>query len=336
MSAVETLRSPIGPAITSYLALKTALGRRFTVERDVLAHLDRFLAGRASGGHSASFTAESFAAWCLTFAHLSPTVRRNWMRIARNLCLYRRRSDPNAFVPDPAGFPAPSAPQRPHIFTEQEIRQTLRAASGVHVRGNSPLAPAVFRLALVLLYTAGLRRGEVVRLVISDYDPAERTLRIRASKFHKTRLVALSSDAAREVESYLQARRGLPRSSTAEHAPLLVTGRHGRRAYSGMSLANRLRAIFRHAGIRTERGRAPRVHDLRHTYAVHALLRWYRAGLDVQAKLPALATAMGHVSIASTAYYLAFLTAVAEAASERFARHAEDALAMLAPERGDQ
>ena len=333
MSTTETLRSPLGPAITAYLALKTALGRRFTNERSVLAHLDHFLVERASG---ASFTAESFTAWCLTFAHLSPTVRRNWMRIARNLSLYIRRSNPHAFVPDPVGFPARSAPQRPHIFTEQEIRQLLRAASSVHVRGNSPLAPAVFRLALVLLYTAGLRRGELVRLVLSDYDPAERTLRIRASKFHKTRLVALSDDAARELESYLRVRRGLPRSSTAEDAPLLVTGRDGRRAYSGMSLANRLREIFRRAGIRTERGRVPRVHDLRHTYAVHALLRWYHAGLDVQAKLPALATAMGHVSIASTAYYLGFLTPVAEAASVRFARHVDSAVVTLASTGGDQ
>lgn len=69
---------------------------------------------------------------------------------------------------------------------------------------------------------------------------------------------------------------------------------------------------------------------------MHALLRWYHAGVDVQAKLPALATAMGHVSIVSTAYYLGFLTPVAEAASERFARHAANALATLASERGDQ
>jgi integrase len=82
-----------------------------------------------------------------------------------------------------------------------------------------------------------------------------------------------------------------------------------------------MRALFRAADVRTAQGRIPRVHDLRHTYAVHALLRWYRAGVDVQAKLPALATAMGHVSIASTAYYLGFLEPVAQAASARFAQH---------------
>lgn len=79
--------------------------------------------------------------------------------------------------------------------------------------------------------------------------------------------------------------------------------------------------------VRTAGHRTPRVHDLRHTYAVHALLRWYRKGVDVQAKLPALATAMGHVSIASTAYYLTMLAPIAEAASERFARHCDPLLA---------
>jgi integrase len=82
-----------------------------------------------------------------------------------------------------------------------------------------------------------------------------------------------------------------------------------------------MRQLFRDAGIRTTDGRLPHVHDLRHTYAVHALLRWYHEGADVQAKLPILSTAMGHVSIASTAYYLALLEPLAAAASSRFERH---------------
>jgi integrase len=82
-----------------------------------------------------------------------------------------------------------------------------------------------------------------------------------------------------------------------------------------------MRHLFRAADVRMSDGRFPRVHDLRHTFAVHALLRWYRDGVDVQSKLPALATAMGHVSVVSTAYYLSLLEPVAEAASTRFERH---------------
>jgi integrase/recombinase XerD len=243
------------------------------------------------------------------------------MRVARNLCLYIRRSDPSCFVPDPSSFPTRHAAIRPHIFTEREIVQVLARAAKMTRRGNSPLCPEVCRLAIVVLYTAGLRRGEVVRLTLSDYDPAEQTLRIRASKFHKSRLVAMSNDAVRELEAYLRARGRLRKASLSPDAPLLVTGHGGRRAYSGAGLGNRLRVVFRQAGIRTKLGRVARTHDLRHTYAIHTLLRWYRTGVDVQAKLPALCAAMGHVSIASTAYYLSFVAPVAEAASDRFERH---------------
>jgi integrase len=91
-----------------------------------------------------------------------------------------------------------------------------------------------------------------------------------------------------------------------------------------------MRRLFRRAGVKGADGRPPHLHDIRHTYAVHTLLRWYRAGVDVQAKLPALATAMGHVSVASTAYYLALLDPVAQAASARFESHCAGFLTGLA------
>jgi integrase len=323
MSAARSFTSIAGPDLAAYVALKQALGRRFATEAAVLADLDAFLAG-----HARDLSAESFAAWCLTLGRLTPTVRRNWMRIARNACLYRRRRDPRCFVPDPTGFPARHAPVRPHIFTEDEVAGLLRAAATLSPGSTSPLYAQGMRLAVVLLYTAGLRRGELVRLVLSDYDPAARTLLIRASKFHKSRVVALSTDAAGELEQFLTARRLL--LSHAVDAPLLVTWRRsGVRAYSDGGLGQALRRLVRGTSIRTVGHRTPRVHDLRHTYAVHVLLRWYHQGVDVQAKLPVLATAMGHVSIVSTAYYLTMLAPVADVASQRFARHCDPWLAAL-------
>lgn len=310
----HVLGSRLGPQITAYLTLKQALGRRFTTETAVLVHLDRFLVER----RRCTFTAEIFAAWSLTFSHLTPTVRRNRMRIVRNFCLYLRRTRPDCFVPDPSAFPAHHLARRPHIFSEEQIAELLRIATSLPSASTSLLRAAVFRIAIVLLYTAGLRRGELARLILSDYDASEQTLLVRRSKFHKSRLVALSSSTAGEMERYLRARHCLPHSIDA---PLLVSNHGGIKAYTAEGLADAIRSLFRTAGIRTPDGRFPRVHDLRHTYAVHTLLRWYRAGVDVQAKLPALATAMGHVSIASTAYYLALLEPVADAASARFARH---------------
>jgi integrase/recombinase XerD len=323
MSQHSDLLSKLGPIITQYIQLKQALGRHYKSERAVLAHLDRFLAAQ---GQEAELDAQAFAQWCATIGHLTPGVRRSWMRIARNLCLYRRRSVPVCFVPDPGGFPAPHQTRRPHLFTQEEILRLLRATEGLRSHPSSPLCREVFRLAVVLLYTAGLRRGELVRLVLSDYDPAERTLHIRATKFHKSRLVPLSADAAREMEDYLAVRRKLPH---AADAPLLCSHSRGLRPYTGAGLAQRLRQLFQCAGLGTASGELPHVHDLRHTFAHQALLRWYRAGVDVQSKLPALATYMGHVSILSTQHYLALLEPFALEASARFARHCEPFLATI-------
>lgn len=310
----QALRSRLGPKIAAYLTLKKALGRRFACETNVLVHLDRFLVRR----RLSALSPDAFAAWSMTLDHLTPTVRRNRMRIVRNLCLYLRRSDRDHFVPDPDSFPAPHVPQRPHIFSEAQITKLLHVATSLPSASTSLLRAEVLRISIVLLYTAGLRRGELARLVISDYDATEQTLLVRRSKFHKSRIVALSRSTAVEMERYLRARHRLPHSADA---PLLVSNHRGLKAYSGGSLGLAMRRLFRMADVRTSAGRLPRTHDLRHTYAVHALLRWYRAGVDIQAKLPALATAMGHVSIASTAYYLAFLEPVTAAASARFARH---------------
>ena len=316
MTPLPILRSALATAITDYLSLKRALGRHFDHEAWVCGAFDRFLA--TSYPTISTLTPEAFEAWSLTMAHLRPVTRRNRMRVVRNLCLYMRRTDHGAFVPDLATFPTPSPPRRPYIFSHQDIAQLLRTADGLPSRSTSPLCSESYRLAIVLLYTLGLRRGEVVRLRLSDYDPRECTLLIRASKFHKSRLVALSSNGVSEMEAFLRERRQFPHD---EDSPLLVASWRGLHGRSGPGLGMGLRRLFREAGVRTETGELPRVHDLRHTHAVHALLRWYRAGVDVQAKLPALAMSMGHVSIVSTAYYLALLEPVTRAASERFADH---------------
>ena len=227
----DTLQSPIGPAITDYLSLKRALGRQFANEAHILRGLDRFLAGHAPS--APALTAESFAAWSLALAHLNPTTRRARMRVVRNFCLHVRRRAPTCFVPDDTTFPRVQPARRPHIFSEEQVARLLRVAGGLPARSTSPLRGPSCRLAVVLLYTCGLRRGELVRLRLSDYDPGERSRLIRASKFHKSRLVALSNDAAHELDRYLVDWRRL------KHAPedtLLVSSRGGLQPRSGGGL----------------------------------------------------------------------------------------------------
>ena len=313
MSApAKHLRSALGPVIDSYLALQRALGRQYRNEARILASLDGFLAAR----HAEALTADQFAAWVGCHAHLSPTTRRTYMCMVRNLCLYQRRNEPRCFVPDLQCFPRRGSPAPPFILNERQIVALLRSAARLPATRDSPLRPAVYRLAIVLLYTTGLRRGELVRLALADCDTARGTLRVRSSKFRKSRLVALSADASRELQEYLEQRL---RFGTEPAAPLLAHGPEARRAYSGTGFSNGVRQLFRAADVRNARGARPRVHDLRHTYAVHALAREYRCGRDPQTLLPTLANAMGHASPAATAHYLTCLEPVLAAAAERVA-----------------
>jgi integrase len=133
------------------------------------------------------------------------------------------------------------------------------------------------------------------------------------------------------MNRYLPARQRLP---NVVGEPLLCTRHRGLRPYTGAGIAQGLRCLFVQAGVRTVGGQVPRIHDMRHSFALQALLRWYRAGVDVQAKLPALATYMGHASALSTQHYLALLEPFAEAASERFARHCATFLPAVAPDGG--
>ena len=313
-----TFSSGLSASIRSYLTLKRALGRQYTAEEWVLSHLDRFLADRR-----VDLVAETFVAWCLTLQHLASGTRRARMRVVRNLCLYRRRSEPGCFVPDERLFPPVHQAIRPHVFTDNEVVRLLAVAGTLPRTSNSPLRPENMQLAIVVLSTTGLRRGELTRLTVGDYDPPQRTLAIRQSKFHKSRLVPLSADTAREIEHLIEIR-GRRRLAAGAESPLLWHRHPPTGGYSGAGFGGAMRVLLRRAGIRTATGHLPRTHDFRHGFAVNALLRWYRAGLDVQAKLPFLAIYMGHVSIVSTAYYLHFVEPLATAASARFADHCGD------------
>ena len=309
--------SALAPVIDRYLAIKQALGRRYDLERQILLSLDQFLSGQTGGDHELS--ADTFFQWCRTMEHLSSGVRRNRMRVARNLCLYRRRREPDCFVPDPSLFPHPHQPVRPYIFSESEIGRLLDETHRLKRTGYSPLRPELFHLIVVLLFTTGLRRGELLRLKVEDYNPREATLLIRASKFHKSRFLPLPDDVRREVDCYLEARRRR-RLTVTPDTPLIWNCYQGGRAYTAESLRWVLAQLLKAAKIQTPDGRAPRIHDFRHSFAVNALLRWYRSGIDVQAKLPFLAAYMGHVSIVSTYHYLHFVEPLASQASARFAK----------------
>jgi integrase/recombinase XerD len=299
--------------IANWLAHQRVLGRAYDDAQWVLSHLRRSL---ASAG-SADLDQAGFDGWCNSFGHLAATTRRSRQLILRKFCLFRQRTEPDCFVPDPLHFVRRSPHRGPVIVGPEQVVRLLDVADRLTPTVNSPLLPAVARIAVIILYTSGLRRGELARLTLNDVEPNSGLLRIQASKFHKSRLVPLSSDAADALRAYLRLRVAAPFDCNPS-AVLLCCGARGHRGYSGGGMGDVVRRLFVAANVHDAEGRRPRVHDMRHSFAVEALLRWYREGADVQSNLPRLAMYMGHVSIVSTAHYLHFVPATREVASRRF------------------
>jgi len=299
-------------AVKDYISSRRALGRASRVDEYVLHRLRSYL-GRA--GYS-DLDSGSFAGWRRRLRHCSHNTQLDWTMMVVRFCRYRRRRETRCFLPQrwTLGRRRPYALPTP--INADQVRRLLEFVAGCPPIASRPLAHAAHRLAIVLLYTAGLRRGEAAQLRMEDVDAESGVVHVCGSKFHKSRWVPLSQSATRELRAYLRARAAVvPR---AAHNRMLLCSRASR-GYTTEGLSSAVRGAMSRSGIWANASRLPRVHDYRHAFAVAAPRRWYEEGRDVQSELPKLSMYMGHVSIASTAYYLRFMPAVVTLASERFA-----------------
>jgi integrase/recombinase XerD len=299
-------------AMQAFISSRRALGRAIQVDAYVLSRLRKHLARTGYG----DLDATSFARWRRGLRHCTHNTQVDWAMMVYRFCRYRRRREKRCFLPErwtlgrhrPYPLPTPIEPE--------QVQRLLLFAERRPLRNYRSLRRAAHRLAIVLLYTVGLRRGELVRLQLEDVDAEAGLLRIVGTKFHKSRWVPLSASATLELRSYLRVRAEFIPRAARNTALLCSSTAHGY-CLSGMS--NTVRRLMHDSGIWATAARVPRVHDFRHAFAVTALRRWYEQGRDVQSELPKLALYMGHISIASTTYYLRFMPAVVALASERFA-----------------
>ena len=202
------------------------------------------------------------------------------------------------------------------------MAQILAAAAKLEVPPTNPLRAQTVRMALLLLFCCGLRRGELTRLKLSHVNQEQNLLRIESTKFHKSRLVPLSLSVAAELREYLELRRRRC-EATQKDSFLFWTGRRweAKKGYTATSLVDNWQQLCLSAGVLDERGRPPRLHDLRHGFIIRALARWHKRGEDAQTKLSHLATYVGHSSPASTHYYLQLTPPLSQAASQRFHKY---------------
>ena len=300
-------------AVTAYLTSRHALGRAYKKEEIILDNVRAFLVK----ADAIDLDQPLFDQWREPFYRLSPSTRVVREHTVYNFCRYRRRSEADCFLPDPGSFARQHPQPLPTLIEHEQVVELLSYVSQLRPRPHEALRPAVLRLAIILLYTTGLRRGELVRLTLADVDARQGVLFICGSKFHKSRWVPLSPSVGSELRQYLTLRRDAG-FDNRDSAPLLCNVRG--RAYTGGAFYSSLKKLLVAAGIRDRSGHYPCTQDFRHSFAVAALLRWYENDDDVQVNLPKLALYMGHVSIVSTAYYLRLMPAVIAHASERFER----------------
>jgi integrase/recombinase XerD len=301
-------------AVRNYLGHFRSLGARYRGVECILRRLGVYLSKQAAPDLDSSV----YENWRESLVVLHPNSRRKAEQIVHKFCRFRRRLEPGAFVPSPDGFTRPRPYVRPVIIEPEQVGRMLAAADALRPGNNSPLHGAVARVATILLYTAGLRCGELKRLQVQDIEPGG-VLRIRESKFHKSRLIALSTSAQKEVEQYLRLRAGFATNSP-DHGPFLCNRSRGDLcSYSDPGFSSLVHRLYRLAAVADREGRTPRIHDMRHSFAVQSLMQAYRKkGGDPQALLPKLALYMGHVSVESTMHYLKLAPQLALLASQRF------------------
>jgi integrase/recombinase XerD len=302
--------------IAQYGALKKAMGEHFDSAESVLHTFCRQLAPDID---IEDIHADRVAAF---LAGTGP-VTRYWHRkhgVLRGLYTYAISRGIVAASPLPPMVPKLPPRFVPHVYTHDELRRLVRATPSYRQHYRK-LEPHTLRTIILLLYGAGLRVSEAVALPLGDVDLPNALLTVRNTKFHKTRLVPLGADLQQVMTQYL-AKRQAAGHSQRPGTPFFVLRRGT--PVSVQIVEQNFRCLCEYAGVRRSDGARyqPRLHDLRHSFAVHRLTSWYRQGADVQMLLPYLSTYLGHVNLAATQVYLTMTPELLQEASRRFQQYA--------------
>ena len=310
MMRVLEFHSPLGSHIRNFISLRQLSGTDYQSQALLLSYFDRFLYEEQY--EDPHITREIIDRYLQSLSHLTPRVQSNRLCVVRQLCQYLCRASPLTYIPESIRSIPSQAAHQPYIYSQAEIGALLVAASRLPPPGS--LRPFTYQILFGLLYSTGIRIGEALSLNLEDFLSAEKRLYIAEGKFRKARWLPLSASTTLALQEYVDRRRRIrPRSSDS---PLLLNQRSRRLCY--VTVNHTFQQLLTHCSIHRDQHGAPRIHDLRHTFAVHRLLAWYRDGQDVNARLPWLATYMGHVSIHSTQVYLRATPELTEEVAGRF------------------
>jgi integrase len=289
-------QSAVGALMEQFVREKQACGYRYGEQARLLARFDRFLCDEALS--RCELPRSISCKWLAKQPHESPSTQQIRIGMVRRFATYMCRLGYPADVPETWLAAKRAGSFSPRILTTAEVQQLLHAVDQLTPTARSPMRHIIMPEVFRLLYGCGLRLGEVLHLRVADVDLDRGVLTVREAKFGKDRLVPPALPLVQRLQKYAAGMRDRP--SDAYFFPSPSGGAWSLSAVYWLYRELLLRCGIAHAG----RGKGPRVHDLRHAHAVHTLLRWYREGADLDAKLPVLATYLGHQSLAGTQRYL--------------------------------
>ncbi len=305
-------------AVHEYLALRRSLG--FTL-RDAGKGLLDFVTFMEQH-RAASITQALALAWAKQPRNVQPAHWARRLSFVREFAKYRSATDPRTKIPAQGLLPFQPKRARPYLYSDAEIRRLLRAALDMPYRyERGALRPWVYYCLFGLLSVSGLRLGEARNLELDNVDLKAAVLTIRGTKFGKTRLVPLHRSTCRVLAEYISRRNRHWRRPVSSY---LFVSSWGNRLDGG-DIHRTFYALSRKIGLRgPSDSHGPRLHDLRHRFATHTLVRWYRSGQDPERKLPLLSAYLGHVHVADTQWYLSGSPELMREAMRRLQHRWED------------
>lgn len=290
-------QSHLAALMEQFVREKQACGYRYDEAARALARFDRFLCNEAPS--PCELPRSINRKWLAKQPHESASTQQARISIIRQFASYMCRLGYRADVPERSLGAKRGTGFSPRILAHTEIRALLHAVDQLTPTAYSPLRHLIMPEVFRLLYGCGFRLGEVLHLRVADVDLDRGILTVREGKFGKDRLVPPALSLVQRLQRYAAGFEEA-RPPAAYFFPSPQGGPWGIQTVYSLYRQLLLRCGIPHPG----RGKGPRVHDLRHAYAVHTLLRWYREGADLDAKLPVLATYLGHQSLAGTQRYL--------------------------------
>jgi integrase len=291
--------SSLHDALSEYLEFRRKLGARLYEPGITLSHFVDFLEAEESEW----ITAECAVRWATLPIGAQPATWARRLCHVRGFARWLKATDPRNEIPDRGLLNARHRRKPPYIFTDAEITQLM--AEAARLNSSAGLRSLTYVTLIGLLASTGLRPGEAVALDLPDVDLDKGVLAIRETKFGKSRFVPVTDSTRVALERYAQRRQELCQPDwsgaffVSERGARLVSCT-ARRTFARLCCAIGIRRPM--TGRRL--GRGPRQQDLRHSFATRKLIEWYRAGIDVTQKMPALSRYLGHSSIHATYWYI--------------------------------